>query len=202
MSQIVNVMLTSPLNPNLGPTFFITADVGTVSPGVLTATQLTAGYNVTVDNSATIIYVTPVFGDCKTPISFTITPPCVCYAVEECNVVGGTVTYKDCVTGADSFKTCTSLDKFPTLCARQGTVTTTTGAIITEIASVYGSCCSLECKTITFTCINDGSYSYISCLSGAVVTSTMNAGDPPVVVCGTFIRCSPGDITYSIGAPC
>lgn len=72
MTQLVNITLNSPLNPNLGPTFFITADVGTVSPGVLTATQLLAGYSVTTNTLATQVIVTPAFGNCKIPITISI----------------------------------------------------------------------------------------------------------------------------------
>jgi hypothetical protein len=72
MTQLVNITLNSPLNPNLGPTFFITANVGTVSPSVLTATQLLAGYDVTANTLATQIIIIPAFGSCQTPITLTI----------------------------------------------------------------------------------------------------------------------------------
>ena len=72
MTQSVNVILNAPLNPNLGPTFSIAADVGAVTPSIATSTQLLAGIPVTVDTTATQIFVTPVFGNCKTPITLPI----------------------------------------------------------------------------------------------------------------------------------
>lgn len=72
MNQSVNVILNAPLNPNLGPTFSIAADVGSVTPNIATGTQLLAGFPVTVNTLATQIFVIPVFGNCKTPITLPI----------------------------------------------------------------------------------------------------------------------------------
>ena len=68
----VLVTLNSGLGSDLGPNFSLTTDVGTVTPSTATKTQLLAGKNVTVDNSATTITVTSV-GHCTNYLTINIT---------------------------------------------------------------------------------------------------------------------------------
>mgnify|MGYP006266927339 CR=1 FL=1 len=70
----MNVLITlnGGLGADLGPNFNLTTDVGTVTPSTATKTQLLAGKNVTVDNSATTVTVTSV-GNCTNSLTLNIT---------------------------------------------------------------------------------------------------------------------------------
>lgn len=69
----VKIQLNPGLGANLGPTFNLTADMGTVSPSTVDETSLLQGINVIIsDDRAKIVYVTSV-GGCGTVIPITIT---------------------------------------------------------------------------------------------------------------------------------
>ena len=69
--MFVTITLSSPLGVNLGPNFNLTADVGVVTPNTATRTQLLAGIEVQVDNSATQVTVTST-GACTNAITINI----------------------------------------------------------------------------------------------------------------------------------
>ncbi len=69
--MFVTITLSSPLGANLGPNFNLTADVGVVTPNTATRTQLLAGIQVQVDNSATQVTVTST-GSCTNAITIYI----------------------------------------------------------------------------------------------------------------------------------
>ena len=70
----MNVLITlnAGLGADLGPNFNLTTNVGTVTPSTATKTQLLAGKNVTVDNSATSVTITSV-GNCTNHLTLNIT---------------------------------------------------------------------------------------------------------------------------------
>ena len=70
--MVVTVVLDSGLGADTGPNFNLTANVGTVTPSSATKSELIAGKQVTVSDTATQITVTSV-GTCTTSINLTIT---------------------------------------------------------------------------------------------------------------------------------
>jgi hypothetical protein len=68
----VLVTLNSGLGVDLGPSFSLTADVGTVTPTTALKSELLAGITVNVDGSATEVVVTSV-GNCTNSITIPIT---------------------------------------------------------------------------------------------------------------------------------
>jgi hypothetical protein len=68
----VTVTLNSGIGNDLGPNFTLTANVGSVSPSLVTKTQLLAGKEVDVDNAATSITITSM-GTCTNYVTFSIT---------------------------------------------------------------------------------------------------------------------------------
>jgi|LakMenEpi03Aug12_release.lakeMendotaPanAssembly.Ray.scaffolds.fasta_scaffold37720_5 hypothetical protein len=68
----VTVTLNSGMGNDLGPNFTLTANVGSVSPSLVTKTQLLAGKEVDVDNAATSITITSM-GTCTNYVTFSIT---------------------------------------------------------------------------------------------------------------------------------
>jgi hypothetical protein len=69
--MVVTVVLDSGLGADTGPNFNLTANVGTVTPSSATKSELIAGKQVTVSDTATQITVTSV-GTCTTSINLTI----------------------------------------------------------------------------------------------------------------------------------
>lgn len=67
MSKLVTITLNSPVGGSVGPTLFLTSDVGVVSPNTATVTQLLAGFIVTLDDAATYVTVSDD-GGCKISI--------------------------------------------------------------------------------------------------------------------------------------
>ena len=68
----VTITLNSPVSPNYGPIFNLIADVGAVTPGVVTQAQLLAGFTVSIDDAATQITIAPILSDCKLPLTLNI----------------------------------------------------------------------------------------------------------------------------------
>ena len=73
MARSITLTLGAELGINLGPNFNLTADVGSVTPSTATKSELLAGKNVSVDNTATQVTVTST-GDCTNSITQNI--PC------------------------------------------------------------------------------------------------------------------------------
>ena len=69
----ITLTLGAGLGSDLGPTFNLTADVGSVTPSTATKSELTAGKSVSVDDAATTVTVTST-GTCTNTITQTI--PC------------------------------------------------------------------------------------------------------------------------------
>lgn len=107
----VLVQLNSPLSPNVGPNFSLTANVGLVVPATATATQLLAGIIAFVNNSATTLTITAVGGDCPLTLNLslptpptttttssttTIAPVCQCYLVTNPIAATANIVYTDC----------------------------------------------------------------------------------------------------------
>lgn len=110
----VFLQLNSPLGPNLGPNFNLTADVGLVSPSTANAASLLAGIIVNVSSLATSITITSV-GQCtnnivlpitqpttttttsSTTTSTTTLPPCKCFKIQNnSSTVSVSGTYNPC----------------------------------------------------------------------------------------------------------
>ena len=109
--MFILLQLTPPLGTGVGPNFNLTADVGVVVPSTATATQLLAGIIVQVLNTATTINITPLDGECPTPITVTlpaaptttttsttttITPECTCTILKNNSSKSVGITYLDC----------------------------------------------------------------------------------------------------------
>ncbi len=67
----ITITLNSGMGKDLGPTFNLTANVGTVSPATATKTELLLGKIVTVDDLATQVTITST-GNCTNSLTLTI----------------------------------------------------------------------------------------------------------------------------------
>lgn len=110
--MIVFVQIDPTTGNGLGPNFVVTADVGTVSPGVSTRTDLLNGVYFTVSNSAQKIKLTSQ-GNCTNSIEVAITniPPTTTTTTKSCsfnNAANATFIIPPPTTSTSSTSTSTS----------------------------------------------------------------------------------------------
>ena len=147
----VTLTLNSGLGADLGPTFNLTADIGSVTPSTATKSQLLSGYLVSVDNSATQITVTST-GTCTNAITFTIGG----FSTTTTSTTSTTSTSTTTTTAPTSFSLGYDEFNFFTSCTDFGTSPSTyyaaTGATLQVGTTLYTN------QTLT-TLVADGFYS-------------------------------------------
>lgn len=211
------LQLTPPLGAGVGPNFNLVADVGVVVPSTATATQLLTGIIVQVLDTASIINIVPITGDCPesivvelplvpptttTTTSTIIPPPCNCIFLQNTLGQTGYVAYYDC-NGHDSTVSILSNDSIQ-ICG-YGAKADTEGIIINTggpcsfISDIYKCTeCASEDGCYTYTVINatkevpeDIDFTYIDC-SGNEVTVTIPHPEPDTFNYGiTICTCGP-----------
>jgi hypothetical protein len=211
------VQLNSPLSPNVGPNFSLTANVGTVVPATATATQLLTGVIALVSDSATLLTITAVGGDCPltlnlglptppttttTSTTTTIAPLCQCFLVTNPTATTANISYRDCTGKLTNF----SLSAYSSiqLCGYNVTSSVEEVDIImggpcvsAEDGYVCDGCASESCTT--YLVYNPSStantFSYINC--DGILTTVTIPGTSGADVYGLNV-CSCSEITSEI----
>jgi hypothetical protein len=115
MPRDIRITLGGGLGATLGPTFNLTANVGTVTPATATKSQLLSGYYVVVNDAASTVTITSV-GECTNSISAGI----------PCSTTTSTSTSTTSTTTEPTTTTSTSTTTEPTTTTSTSTTSTTT----------------------------------------------------------------------------
>jgi len=224
MPRDIRITLGGGLGSTLGPTFNLTANVGTVTPATATKSQLVSGYYVVVDDAASTVTITSV-GECTNSISAGI--PCSTTTTTSTSTTTTTApptttttTAPTTTTTTTEATTTTTTEATTTTTTAEPTTTTTTEATTTTTTFSPDPCNCVEVsitsaggEVATFNCfgqnenyvyMNAGTYHICAAVIGGLLQAEIVSGTgtlSPVGNCKTQTCPPPTTTTTTTEAP-
>jgi hypothetical protein len=208
MPRDIRITLGGGLGSTLGPTFNLTANVGTVTPATATKSQLVSGYYVVVDDAASTVTITSV-GECTNSISAGI--PCSTTTTTSTSTTTTTAPPTTTTTTTEATTTTTTAEPTTTTTTEATTTTTTfspdpCNCVEVSITSAGGEVATFNCfgQNENYVYMNAGTYHICAAVIGGLLQAEIVSGTgtlSPVGNCKTQTCPPPTTTTTTTEAP-